>query len=73
MRKRRFAPLFAAASTTLGIVAPALGVTTTWLNTTGNGLWVDPANWSNGVPTAADTDYPGDGNHHAAIEPTGGR
>jgi hypothetical protein len=27
---------------------------TTWTNATGNRLWVDPANWNGGVPTAAD-------------------
>lgn len=35
--------------------AEALGSTTNWTGSAGNSLWVDPLNWSAGVPGAADT------------------
>ena len=43
-----------AASAVVGIAGYSSGALTTWTNATGNRLWVDPANWSGGVPTAAD-------------------
>src|SRR6188508_1421958 len=43
-----------AASAVVGMAGNASAAVTTWTNTTGNRLWTDPANWSGGVPTAAD-------------------
>jgi len=38
----------------LALVASALAVTTTWRGPLPSSSWFEPANWDNGVPTAAD-------------------
>lgn len=56
----------------LAITGGAEAVVTTWTNPAG-GSWVDPANWSNGVPTASDTAVlPSlDGDGYAVALPSG--
>ncbi len=51
---RRHTALLVAASAAMGVSSSLFADRTTWTDGAGNGLWDDPLNWSNGVPTAAD-------------------
>lgn len=69
MPKRKI--VSAAMSVVLGAGGSAAAATTMWTSPSG-GAWTDPANWSNGVPTAADTAVlPGlDADGYAIVMPT---
>ncbi|MBC8107713.1 MAG: autotransporter-associated beta strand repeat-containing protein [Anaerolineae bacterium] len=49
--------IITAAASVIGFLpsVDALGVNTTFTNANNSLLWADPGNWSNGVPTSADT------------------